>query len=108
MIAHFLSDFLFQTREMATKKSYEVKYLLQHGAILATVFTVLLLDPIFAITNAVVHITIDWNIWRLYRFIRANESSNFKYWEDQLFYFTIGLDQLLHLLTITILVSILK
>lgn len=60
----------------------------------------------FALANAAIHGVIDWNIWRLYklsvikRFPGLKEGDEYKYWEDHWFYSTIGLDQLLHILTI--------
>ena len=92
---------------------------------------------IFATANAVIHGVIDWNIWNCYKLLthkrlmsKANRAAymngnlnipfeerakvkydeklaSFKYWEDHLFYSTIGFDQLLHCLTIITLFSIL-
>jgi hypothetical protein len=87
------------------------------------------LSPVllFGILNTLIHGIIDWNIWKLYkfsahirisRFVRQKATNpdgtisfsenqlyqdavkNWKYWEDSVFYDTIGFDQLLHGLTI--------
>jgi len=75
--------------------------------------------------NASVHGLIDWNIWRGYKlysqyritngidkhlvkgtilehtgYKHYKEVPNFTYWDDHWFYVTIGLDQLLHGLTL--------
>lgn len=83
--------------------------------------------------NALVHGVIDWNIWRGYkwsvvqrlyqsRHLRPEENplidwekytmssdmtvtKYWKYWDDHWFYATIGLDQLLHGLTMIVLVG---
>lgn len=69
----------------------------------------------FAFLNALVHGAIDWNIWKLYKWSvwkrRDPElfgtiddlKKHWKYWEDHLFYATIGFDQFLHTITIVIL-----
>lgn len=79
----------------------------------------------FAFTNAAIHGVIDWNLWRLYKasaYMRIlkivakkygmwsqppendpnvkAEIAAWQYWEDHLFYTTIGFDQLLHGLTL--------
>ncbi len=61
----------------------------------------------FALINAVIHGVIDWNIWRAYKmYVSASHDlanlggSDYKYWEDHLFYVTIGLDQFLHMTTL--------
>jgi hypothetical protein len=75
-----------------------------------------------ALLNSLIHGVIDWNIWRLYKasaYYRikkeadaftisqeeknkwmAESGKNWQYWNDHLFYTTIGFDQLLHGLTI--------
>jgi len=82
------------------------------------------------ILNTIVHGVIDWNIWRLYKlyvwrklvkkyevkypdrklaapnYAKA-EAMSYPYWEDHLFYSTIGFDQLLHILTIIALFTVL-
>lgn len=145
LILHFIADFILQSREMGSKKSSELKWLLKHLGIQAGIFALgsYLLIPdapclgylSFIALNTLIHGLIDWNIWRGYKLIvkhkliqdfiketNYNESirktkafevevqkmlearaGSFKYWEDHLFYTTIGFDQLLHGLTLVIL-----
>ena len=109
MFLHFVADFLLQSRTMATNKSSSLKYLVQHVLIQFTVFTigVFWLPPMYALANACIHGLIDWHIWRLYKFsvyLRDQEATTatWKYYEDHLFYTTIGLDQMLHVITILV------
>lgn len=95
---------------------------------------VFFVDPanamLFSLWNIVAHGVIDWNIWNLYKLsaykrilaeVKENywtmsdeakkdwiteSSKNWQYWEDHWFYATIGLDQLLHILTIIALFSL--
>ncbi len=83
---------------------------------------------LFALFNALIHGVIDWNIWKLYKLsvhyritrrlkglgvygTNPKESLAYKityeksceqweYWEDHLFYTTIGFDQMLHAITL--------
>lgn len=86
----------------------------------------------FALGNALIHGVIDWNIWRLYKYSvlkrlyddegndyipnvsktgpnhsLMSDSKVWQYQEDHWFYATIGLDQLLHTVTIIALFGIL-
>lgn len=121
-VLHFIADFLLQSREMGTKKSSEFKWLARHLQIQFLIFTIVLTfivgfpkAYVFAISNAAIHGIIDWYIWRGYKYfvmkrIERNPShellsgtygttGQWKYYEDHWFYSTIGLDQLLHGLT---------
>lgn len=127
---HFLADFVLQSREMGKKKSENVRMLGLHLLIQFCVMfmglgivTHVTTAMLIASSNAVVHGVIDWNIWRLYkvsahyRIIKDFPSSGAKsledyynkrvadwtYWEDHLFYTTIGADQLAHIATLTLL-----
>lgn len=117
MLIHFVADFLLQSREMGQKKSSEPIWLLRHILIQWIVF-VLCLFPVlgiaqaimFSTANMIIHGIIDWNIWRLYKVSVAlrfpelkldpSKAKDFKYWEDHVFYSTIGFDQMLHVLTL--------
>ena len=81
----------------------------------------------FALANAVIHGVIDWNIWRGYKALvhwrlydekgqtwkpesqgkplhsLMSDTGVWQYWEDHLFYATIGFDQLLHGVTLVLL-----
>ena len=85
-IAHFLADFVFQSREMGEKKSKDLKVLFEHGCILSTVFfitTWIVMDfvtyvaPSATSTKTVIgmvlivpfiHCLQDWYIWRGYKY----------------------------------------
>ena len=131
LILHFLADFVLQTREMGTKKSSDVRWLGAHLAIMFLVFFPFT-SIWFALLNCAVHGVIDWYIWRGYKWIvnqriikylkdlgvyGVNPDLNdvcfrlayeknvneWKFWEDHLFFTTIGLDQVLHGITLVVL-----
>ena len=143
-IAHYVADFLLQTRKMGKNKSVQFKFLLGHIAIIFGMFfvpmfvyylqclpdddlqTTIMVASICAFTfsalNALIHGVIDWFIWRFYKLnvrrrldkdpwheLAAENSleieNPWKYWEDSHFYATIGLDQLLHALTLFLLLG---
>jgi len=118
-IAHFISDFLLQSRDIAKNKSSKYKALFIHVTIITIVMYALLKIVgyehafMFSILNGLVHGIIDKFIWNGYKYYviktsnSLEEANNHKYYEDHWFYATIGLDQLLHSLTIVILMSIL-
>ncbi len=119
---HFIADFLLQSREMGKTKSTKFKVLLAHIGIQYSILfigLIFFIGPEFAFKisglNALVHGVIDWYIWRGYKwsvYSRIKQNPNHKltwlqdgeegwvYWEDHYFYVTIGLDQLLHGLTL--------
>lgn len=110
---HFIADFILQPREMAKNKSTNFSLLLQHVLIQ---FAVLYIGIFFhhsallafkiALLNAIIHGIIDRYIWRLYKWTitaRAQPIPSWKYYEDSWFYTFIGLDQFLHISTLTIL-----
>jgi len=118
---HFIADFLLQSREMGQKKSYELKWLNKHLSIQFFVmflgllpFTGYHIAILFAFYNSCIHGVIDWYIWRGYKasvWLRNRKyghnkeqlASTWKYWEDHLFYTTIGFDQALHITTLALL-----
>jgi len=126
-IAHFIADFLLQSRQMGKEKSEKFPVLIAHVCIQITFMYIGLLFvlPItvaasIAILNGLVHGAIDWNIWKGYKWtvkrwlennpdhvdtIEFKETGVWKYWDDHVFYTTIGLDQSLHTLTIVILIG---
>lgn len=124
LVIHFVADFLLQSREMGKTKSSNWRVLLAHLAIQATAFTLglwpffgLKTAIAFALLNAGVHGVIDWNIWRLYKlsvlkrfpeidWADPKAASTYDYWNDSWFYHTIGLDQLLHGLTLVALAAL--
>lgn len=106
-VLHFIADFILQSREMGKKKSQEFNWLVRHLSIQFGIFLIgLALFNVryaveFAGLNALIHGLIDWNIWKFYKvsvYLRDKTATaeTWRYWEDHLFYTTIGLDQLLH------------
>lgn len=121
-VLHFIADFLLQSRNMGKNKSSNYLVLAEHISI---IFLVILGGMAFLVplkvafqvsaVNAVLHGLIDKNIWNIYKAItsfrlfgignlsyqeKLDMTKNFKYWEDKLFYDTIGFDQLLHSLSL--------
>lgn len=127
---HFIADFVCQSREMGQKKSVEFSWLAKHLIIQHMYFSIGLAPIlglkalVFASLNAAIHGVIDWNIWKLYKLnvlwrlgiSHMNQDApqvkalrdTWKYWEDHLFYTTIGLDQFLHISTLVLLWEFLK
>lgn len=124
MILHFFADFIWQSREMGTKKSTEFLWLLRHliiqyGVLAAGLTPIFLLGIIsgpkylfMCCLNTLIHGIIDWNIWRAYKYSVVIRNpyvdppvlkATWQYWEDHWFYTTIGFDQLLHTATLIIL-----
>lgn len=114
-LSHFLADFVLQPRSMGEQKSNKFIILFLHCFIQWIMFLVMMSiwqpDKALAVAsvNAIIHGVIDWNIWKLYKYSvairnrgvdRDELKRTWKYWEDHLFYVTIGLDQLLHALTL--------
>lgn len=110
-IFHFIFDGLLQTRKVARNKSSDMKYLLGHityvmfGILLAGLFfTGMDKNNIFtfAVSNAILHGIIDWNIWNVYKYSVVKRypdvTDRFEYWNDGWFYHFIMGDQLLHTL----------
>ena len=139
LLFEYLSDFIFQTREMGKEKSQDLNVLIQHcnrvliGTYFGFLFFYYLTNPnshyfklayTAALINAIFHGLIDWNIWKIYKALtynkikKENPSSvvcalrDFKekrdYAEDPVFYNIIGLDRLLHVLTLLVIITILK
>ena len=108
-ILHFIADFLLQRREVGQKKSSSLPHLAEHVFIIFVCF--LPFGTKFALMNAAIHMLIDACTWNAYKFsvIKRNPKADqsFEYWKDHWFYVTIGLDQLLHALTIIILLGVL-
>lgn len=84
MFAHFVSDFIFQSREMGKQKSEKFTVLFDHLSIITTgmlaagilVFRDLQDAAIFAVVNSIVHGVIDWNIWKLYKIYAMGRIKN--------------------------------
>ena len=117
-IFEYIGDFLFQTREIALRKSNEIKILLLHSSLLGSIlfggfffFTKLTLSVILQITisYSLLHGIQDWFLWRGYKERRTprfleyqQQGKEYPYWEDKMFYDFIGLDRTLHIITLTL------
>ena len=105
-VLHFISDFVFQTREMGKKKSEELSFLFAH-----LFFIFLLFLPFtslkFSTLNCAIHGIIDWHIWKVYKAFVIERIKNdqdhdlleevdpfnmkpmkerWQYWKDEWFY----------------------
>ena len=114
----YIGDFYFQTREIALRKSNEIKILLLHSFLLGFIlfggfffFTKLTFSIILQITisYSLLHGIQDWFLWRGYKERRAprfleyqQQGKEYPYWEDKMFYDFIGLDRTLHIITLTL------
>ncbi len=63
------------------------------------------LSASISLLNALIHLIIDQSIWNVYKYIKKKQLkgtnvNDFQYWEDKMFWNFVGLDQLLHILTI--------
>lgn len=112
---HFVGDWWCQSREMAHKKSVNMKVLFKHLCIVTGVLAIPVLAVVpcrwyLLIVNAIIHGLIDWNIWKDYKYditckfpcdIVAQNA--YEYWKDKRFYDIIAVDQFLHFSTIFLL-----
>ena len=100
LIAHYMADFLFQTRWMATNKSSNFLALLTHVSVYTLVIGIYLLfflpeeyDPaliyLFAVFNGFAHLVVDYISSRLSAYWWS-----VKRYDN--FWYVIGFDQLLH------------
>jgi len=112
IVTHILFDFVLQSRDVATNKSSNIKYLIPHLVILGfglMIFTKLSgrYSPnqaiLFVCWNVILHGVIDWNIWRVYKRLvlwrtKGQADYDYKFYEDGMFYDFIAYDQGLHAL----------
>ena len=121
IIGHFIGDFFFQSHKMSINKSKNIDYLIQHGCIytLTLIYTfciiyiallimytssvaspiILLLGILWAITNGALHTLQDY----------ITSKMNTWLWEHKCihwFFTNIGLDQLIHMITLIITLNI--
>lgn len=105
LIAHWVGDFVCQTRHMADNKSKDIKVLLKHLGILHFWLGIVVLVHDWhmlwlLIPNAIIHGLIDWNLWKPYK---ARVPKNHEYWKDHDFWTILGLDQCIHMVTYAVL-----
>lgn len=87
LLLHFISDFIFQSDEMAKNKSTSVKWLTIHVLIYSILFTIY--NPIYGIVNGLLHWVIDYFSSKVTSYLWKNG-------QVHNFFAVIGLDQLLH------------
>jgi hypothetical protein len=105
IVTHFVVDWMCQTRKQAAGKSVNFWVLSEHVAINFIGYSwliVLSIVPLkIVLVNALTHGLIDWYIWRFYKMTMKSMPPEFMeynlYAKDYWFYFTIAVDQILHL-----------
>lgn len=85
---HFIGDFIFQPRDIANRKSKELKILIRHGALYS--LPLLLINIKWAAVNAIFHIVVDYVTSQITTHAYKNK-------KQMLFFSTIGFDQLIHI-----------
>jgi len=104
---HFLSDWILQPRKVAKRKSSSIKWMLKHIVVIHVTFAILAyfahVPQYLVLLNSVLHFGIDRIIWNAYKKIRVGDDYPQEYldknkWaEDYWYFFTIAVDQMLHL-----------
>jgi hypothetical protein len=89
--AHFIFDFVLQSHKMSVNKSTSFKWLFYHVAVYS--LWGLLVNPIFYAWLFITHACIDTITSRITKILWSKQ--NYHY-----FFVVIGLDQLIHYLTI--------
>jgi len=108
VILHFFSDWALQTKSIARNKSKTYEYMLFHGAIVHTVFSVFAyfmdIPQTLVFLNTATHMGIDSVLWRGYIQVATlkGKTTDFylehnKYADDYWFYFCIAVDQTVHI-----------
>lgn len=105
VLAHFLGDWLWQSRDMALRKSSEIKVLIEHVSRVGLILTVpayIIFDSfvplvIWITINLVLHAIQDWFIWKIAAkvFLKSCKTKEEAY-NKQAFWNIVGLDQFLH------------
>jgi len=104
LAAHFIGDWVLQSRKVATTKSKDFGSMMIHAT---TIFFSLLVagvllfnSPkaliIFIFGNTLLHITQDSLVWSFYAVFNTNKP-DIKWWEDYWFYTFIAVDQFVHI-----------
>ena len=113
LITHYVADFLFQNKWMATNKSSGNYPLLVHICVYTFILLIVSLflfeDPAnawyFAIFNGIVHYAVDFFTSRLSSYMYKTGRMGTNMLPNVSFWAVIGLDQLLHTLTLIISLS---
>ena len=92
VVLHFIADFILKSDYVARNKSKNNWVLLEHVTIYSLPF-IAFISPLYALINAILHLCVDYVTSRLTGKLWA---SGEVYW----FFAVIGLDQLLHILSL--------
>lgn len=90
LLAHWVGDFLLQTRWMGHNKSHNILAMLVHISVY-TLTLCLVLPFKLAFINGLLHLCIDYSTSKM-------SAVFYKYRLEYLFWATIGLDQVLHIM----------
>jgi len=93
LFVHWVADFVMQTDEMAKGKSSSNKWLLAHTGTYTLVMGILTLNPMYALINGIVHTIVDY-------FTSRASSKLWAKGEVHNFFIVVGLDQLIHTITL--------
>jgi hypothetical protein len=97
--SHFVGDFLLQFSWMALGKSKAWRPLLAHIAVYTAVFP--WAGIVYAVLNGIIHLCIDYITSRI----------NARAWAEKrvrAFWIGVGFDQLLHMITLTLTVPLIR
>ena len=105
IILHFVSDWILQPRSVAKHKTTNVVWMLKHLAIIHCTFSIFALimgiPQWICLVNTIAHGLIDKTVWKLFALIRGPFDEVYlkynKYAEDYWFYFTVAIDQIMHI-----------
>lgn len=105
IILHFLSDWILQPRAVAKRKTTNIMWLLKHLIVIHCTFAlfsfVVGIPQWVCLINTVAHGLIDKTVWKLFSLTRGPFNEEYlkynKHAEDYWFYFTIAVDQTLHI-----------
>ena len=108
IITHFVSDWILQPRAVAKRKTNSMIWMLKHLLIIfvctSICFMVINVPSWLAIFYTAIHGIQDRFIWSTYERIRGPYTKEFlaqnKYAEDYWWYFTIAVDQMMHLIVL--------
>ncbi len=113
IIIHFVGDWMLQRRKVAENKTTSILAMGEHVILVA-----LSLLPLFLFSKTslyslgiylAVHVIQDLIVWKTFIIYAKSQqklmSDPYPYWKSYWFYFTIALDQILHLTLLIILVN---
>ena len=106
IVLHFVSDWMLQPRAVAKRKTTSLKWMLKHLIVIWGTFALFALitnhSQWAVVVNTILHGIIDKGIWSSFAKIRGPFDEEYlkynKYAEDYWFYFTIAVDQIIHLI----------